>query len=292
MPPSSLAPLGAVALAVALSAPISSSAPDPIRLTARAFQPGELVLLTAAVARDAHAVTATVFEREVAAYRIEDGRWRAVFGIDLDQEPGRYAVTVESQTDEGAASATQTFVVHPKRFPTRRLRVAPKFVEPPPDVVDRIASEAELIQGIYEHSDPVRHWRPPFVRPVPDRANSRFGSRSVFNGEPRSPHSGTDFLSPAGRPVKAPNAGRVVAARDLYFTGRTVMIDHGLGLVSVLAHLSSMRVHEGDLVSAGDIVGRVGATGRVTGPHLHWSLRVGGARVDPLGALAILDEAE
>jgi murein DD-endopeptidase MepM/ murein hydrolase activator NlpD len=123
---------------------------------------------------------------------------------------------------------------------------------------------------------------------VPGAANSSFGTRSVFNGEARNPHTGTDFLSPAGTPVRAPASGRVVVARDLFFTGNTVVIDHGSGVFSTLAHLSRIDVREGAPIARGDGVGLVGATGRVTGPHLHWSLRVGAARVDPLSALALL----
>ena len=101
-------------------------------------------------------------------------------------------------------------------------------------------------------------------------------------------HAAPDFLSPSGTPIHAPNAGRVAVARNLYFSGNTVVIDHGLGLFSLLAHMSAMDVREGDRVSAGQIVGRVGATGRVTGPHLHWAVRASGARVDPVGVLALL----
>ena len=129
------------------------------------------------------------------------------------------------------------------------------------------------------------------MRPVPDEANSSFGTRSIYNGEARSPHGGTDFLSPTGRPIKAPNAGRVVLAGQLYFTGGTVVIDHGLGVFSLFAHLSAVGVSEGDVVKTGDVVGEVGATGRVTGPHLHWTARVGGARVDPLSLLAVMGSA-
>jgi murein DD-endopeptidase MepM/ murein hydrolase activator NlpD len=107
---------------------------------------------------------------------------------------------------------------------------------------------------------------------------------------PRSPHSGADFVSPEGTPIRAPNAGTIVLARDLYFSGNTVVIDHGLGLFSLVAHLSAMEVKEGETVDAGAIVGRVGATGRVTGPHLHWAVRANGARVDPLSLLAVLGE--
>ncbi len=139
---------------------------------------------------------------------------------------------------------------------------------------------------------PARTARPPGRRasagPCPGVANSSFGTRSVFNGEERSPHAGTDFLSGTGTPIHAPAGGRVVAARDLFFSGNTVIIDHGLGVFSMLAHMSRIDVHEGDVVSRDAVVGRVGATGRVTGPHLHWALRVGGARVDPLSALKLL----
>ena len=126
------------------------------------------------------------------------------------------------------------------------------------------------------------------MRPVPDVANSAFGTHSVFNGKPTSQHTGADFLSPSGRPVEAPNAGRVVIAGPRYFSGNTVVIDHGQGLFSVLAHLSEIDVAVGDSVAAGRVVGKVGATGRVTGPHLHWAVRLNGARVDPLSLLDVV----
>jgi murein DD-endopeptidase MepM/ murein hydrolase activator NlpD len=154
-------------------------------------------------------------------------------------------------------------------------------------VLERIQRENALLQQVYASSDAARLWSAPFVRPVPQEANSAFGTRSVFNGEPRSPHAGTDFLSPAGTRVKAPNAGRVAIARELFFSGNTVVIDHGLGLFSLLAHLSRLDVHEGDLVERGALIGLVGATGRVTGPHLHWAVRAGDARVSALSLLAL-----
>jgi murein DD-endopeptidase MepM/ murein hydrolase activator NlpD len=127
-----------------------------------------------------------------------------------------------------------------------------------------------------------------FIRPVPQRANSAFGTRSVFNGEPRNAHSGADFLSPAGTPVKSAASGRVMLAKNLYYSGNTVIVDHGLGVFSMFAHLSRIDVKPGTDVTEGQVVGLVGATGRVTGPHLHWTARVSGARVDPLALLAVL----
>jgi murein DD-endopeptidase MepM/ murein hydrolase activator NlpD len=182
--------------------------------------------------------------------------------------------------------------VAPKEFPTRRLRVSPDFVNPSAPQQAKIREDSAFLRTVYAAPEPTRLWSSSFVRPVPGEANGRFGSRSVFNGEPRSPHGGADLLSPAGTPVKSPNAGRIVCARDLFFTGNTVIVDHGMGVFSLLAHLLRIDVEEGDTVAVGQIVGMVGATGRVTGPHLHWATSVSGARVDPLSFLALLGESE
>src|SRR5206468_5979781 len=172
--------------------------------------------------------------------------------------------------------------VKPRLFPTRRLSVDPAFVNPPEAELKRIEAETGRLNAVWQSSSAERQWTAPFVRPVPQPANSRFGTRSVFNGEPRNPHGGADFPSPRGTPVRAPNAGRVVLADSLYFSGNTVILDHGLGLFSLLAHLSTLAVHQGDRVSAGQIIGRVGATGRVTGPHLDWAVRPNDARLGPI----------
>ena len=256
-----------------------------ISLQARAVQPGELVVLSIVLPEHRDAVRVRAFDRDTAAYAVGDSQWRALVGIDLDVKPGTYVVAV----DAGAGLTARTdLVVNRHAFPTRRLTVDEGFVNPPPQLSDRIAQEAALLRTTWRRVTPERFWSAPFVRPVPQPANSRFGTRSIFNGRPRGAHGGADFLSPAGTPIHAPNAGRAVIARDLYFTGNTVVIDHGLGIFSMLAHLSAIDVREGDRVEADDVIGLVGATGRVTGPHLHWAVRVNGARVDPLSVLALL----
>jgi hypothetical protein len=260
--------------------------PGAVEITsrARAVQPGELVVLSIAAPDGPTTIAVHAFGHEVAAFKADEGGWRALVGIDLDVKPGTYPVTVRA----GSAHASLDLAVRPRTFRTRTLTVDPAFVTPPESERERIASEAKLLDDVWESSAPERLWNGPFVRPVPQPANSAFGTRSVFNGQPRNAHGGADFLSPAGTPILSPNAGRVVVARALYFSGNTVVIDHGLGIFSTLAHLSAFDVHEGDRVAAGDRVGRVGATGRVTGPHLHWAVRAGGARVDPLSVLEVL----
>jgi murein DD-endopeptidase MepM/ murein hydrolase activator NlpD len=124
--------------------------------------------------------------------------------------------------------------------------------------------------------------------PVPGAATSSFGRRTILNGEPRGQHTGTDFQAAAGTAVVAPNAGRIALAADHYFPGRTIIIDHGLGVYSYLAHLSEFAVAEGAIVARGQRIGLSGATGRVTGPHLHWTMRFGRARVDPLSLVEVL----
>jgi len=278
-------------LATVFALALSGTAP-PISVTvqARAVQPGELVVLTITTASPADSVTVRAFERDVTAFKIAERNWRALVGIDLDVSPGRHVIVIAARSANRSDRLTHTLVVKPKRFATRRLTVDPSFVTPPPEAQQRIAEEARLLQELWPKSDASRQWSERFVRPVPHPANSRFGTRSIYNGVPRSPHSGADFVSPEGTPIRAPNAGTIVLARDLYFSGNTVVIDHGLGLFSLVAHLSAMEVKEGETVDAGAIVGRVGATGRVTGPHLHWAVRANGARVDPLSLLAVLGE--
>jgi murein DD-endopeptidase MepM/ murein hydrolase activator NlpD len=272
-------------LIVALSLAPHAAPVLTITTASRSMQPGELVVLTVTTTEPVEAIRARAFDRVLAPYAVDARTWRMLVGIDLDVVPGTYAVTVEAGV---ASKATSKLVVLPKAFPTRNLKVDEAFVNPPASVQDRIARDARELDRRWTHSSTTRLWTEPFVRPVSDPANSAFGTRSVYNGQARSPHAGADFLSAAGTPVKAPNAGRVVLAEDLYYTGNTVIIDHGLGLFSVFAHFSVIDVHEGDTVVRGAIVGKVGATGRVTGPHLHWTVRAGGARIDPLSLLAML----
>ena len=274
-----------IAAAAAALATQVASAPLAISATARSVQPGELVLLTIPIPSDETTVGVSAFGQDLLPWRGDDGTWRVLVGIDLDVAPGPHPVTIRASDGRTGRHVLQ---VEGKEFPTRQLTVDPAFVTPPAEVQDRIVREAQRLNAIWASDTPTPYWTGPFVRPVPQDANSAFGKRSVFNGQRRSPHGGADFASPAGTPVQAPNAGRVVVAGDLYYTGGTVAIDHGLGLISLVAHLSSIDVEEGARVEAGEVVGRVGATGRVTGAHLHWTVRARGARVDPLSLLELL----
>jgi murein DD-endopeptidase MepM/ murein hydrolase activator NlpD len=183
--------------------------------------------------------------------------------------------------------------VEQARFQTRRLQVADRYADPPASVIDRILKEARTLEDLFAHSQSERLWRGPFSMPVPGPSTSSYGRLTVLNGKPGSRHQGADFRAPLGTPVTAPNAGVVVLASDLYYAGGTVVLDHGQGLVSLFAHLSRIGVEVGARVEPGAELGRAGATGRVTGPHLHWAMRLHGTSVDPLSlAVAVAELTE
>ena len=261
-----------------------------VALVARAIQPGEVVRVDVTCMCGGTAPRASAFDRDIPLALSPDGtRWQGLIGIDLDIAPGVYSLVVFAPHLQPAPARETSLQVQPKQFRTRTLRVAPEYVDPPADVIDRIVREASQLNGIYS-TVTARIWDQPFVLPLMTQPSNNFGSRSVFNGQPRSPHAGIDFGSPTGTPVTAPAGGTVVVADDLYFTGNTVVLDHGTGLYSIFAHFSALAVVEGDVVDVGATLGRVGATGRVTGPHLHWSVRLNETRVDPLSLMEATED--
>ena len=267
----------------------ASRLPLDVTHAARALAPGEAVLLTFKAAGPLTTVRGTAFGQPFTGYAgASADTWHALVGIDLSARPGRATVEVEARLDDGSPlAASVPLKVGAKTFATRRLTVAPEFVTPPPAEQARIERERLLLNRILSAMSPRHLWDDGFGRPVDGEVISVFGVRSVFNNEPRAPHRGIDFRGATGTPVRAPARGVVVLAEPLYFSGSTVILDHGLGVFSMLAHLSRIDVKPGTLVVRGDVVGAIGATGRVTGPHLHWTLRVGAAAVDPLSILAV-----
>lgn len=180
--------------------------------------------------------------------------------------------------------ATETIAVTPRDWPIERVDgVPPKTVNPPPAIAERIRREQALVTAARERDDARADFAAPFIWPVRGRISGRFGSGRVYNGQSGAGHSGMDIAVPSGTPVKAPAAGVVTFADpDLYLTGGTLLIDHGHGVSSNFLHLSRIDVKVGDRVVQGQVVGAVGATGRATGPHLHWGMNWFDVRVDPL----------
>jgi murein DD-endopeptidase MepM/ murein hydrolase activator NlpD len=215
--------------------------------------------------------------------------WAALIGVDLETTPGVHDAVVNLQfADRTRREETEQIVVAAHDYPVTRLKVEPRYVELSSEDQARAAREAQEIDTIYATLTPERLWRGAFEVPIPDTTGGRnFGHRRVFNGQPRAPHSGADLAAATGTPIRASNRGRVVLAKNLFFSGNAVFLDHGFGVYSVYLHLSEIGVEEGALVERGSVLGLAGATGRVTGPHLHWGARVVGARVDPFTLLAL-----
>ena len=219
--------------------------------------------------------------KSVPAFRAGDG-WTTILGVDLDAKPGAHEAEAELTMGDGRVERREiTIDVEAKKYPTQPLEVAGKFVELSKADLARSQRENREVDAIYRRITSEIVPDEPFTVPIPGETGTNFGSRRIFNGEPRAPHSGADLHAPKGTPVRATNRGRVVLAKNLFFTGNTVIVDHGLGIYSLYAHLSRIDVHGGEVVKSGQVVGLSGATGRVTAPHLHWAMRVQGARVDP-----------
>ena len=284
-----LAALALVSIGPAGAAP-QPGAPEALTVDvqSRAVQPGEILAIDVQTPDGVTAIAAALGDRAIPVWRLSPRTWRGLAGLDVEQTPGPLALAVTATAGKGPPlSRTVTLDVQPASFAERHLTVPPRFVEPPESERPRIEREAVRLRAIY---DTVSTARPPglFDPPVPHRQSSPFGSRSVFNGQPRDRHAGLDFASPAGAVIRAPAAGRVVLVAPLYFTGNTVVLDHGYGVHSILAHMQRTVVRTGQVVARGARLGTVGATGRATAPHLHWSVRVGTTRVDPASVLDVL----
>jgi murein DD-endopeptidase MepM/ murein hydrolase activator NlpD len=207
----------------------------------------------------------------------DDASWFAIVGLALSAAPGPHAV----RWQEGAEAHELSFRIEPKHYATQTLKVPPRQVDLSAEDLARVARERTAIDRALDRWTDVTPDHLRFAAPVAGIRSSSFGSRRVFNGAPRSPHTGMDIAAPTGTPVLAPAAGRVLAVGDYFFTGNTVILDHGRGFVSMYCHLSAVDVHEGEPVVAGMRLGAVGMTGRATGPHLHWALGLNRVWVDP-----------
>jgi hypothetical protein len=228
------------------------------------------------------AVEAEWQQKKVPFVRVKD-EWISLIGVDLDVKPGEYKVDVSYKFNDGHVEKRDEMIaVQPTEYPTTQLTVEEKYVELNPKDLARANREAKEINTIYASTMKEMLWTTPFTIPIPGETSGRnFGHRRVFNGEPRAPHNGADLRAAKGTPIHSSNRGRVVLAKNLFFTGNTVIVDHGLGVILLYAHLSRIDVKVGQIVENGQVLGLSGATGRVTGPHLHWGLRIQGARVDP-----------
>jgi murein DD-endopeptidase MepM/ murein hydrolase activator NlpD len=209
--------------------------------------------------------------------------WYALAGVDLNQKPGKYLLRLEGKEKDGAkASFAAQINVGEKAYPTTKLSVPPQYVAPPKEVLARIQEEEALKKRLFSAVTPETYWSGRFAPPVSSSVTAVFGSARTYNhGLQKSQHKGLDFRAAVGTTVRATNRGVVILARNLYYEGNCVVVDHGQGLLTLYMHFSEIAVKEGDKVESGTVLGKSGNTGRVNGPHLHFAARWQGLYVDP-----------
>jgi len=216
------------------------------------------------------------------------GTYESLVGIDLDAKPAKYEMKVLAKGEEGKVySKALSLKVEKTDFPVQKLTLPRSMVDLDPKTLERVNRESKKLKALFEGVQTETLWRGAFLRPVEGELSGAFGVRRIINGQTKSPHSGIDLRADEGTPVVACNGGRIALVDEFFFSGKSVILDHGGGLYSMYFHLSEIGVSEGDRVHTGDLLGRVGSTGRSTGPHLHWGMIIRGARVDPLSFLRL-----
>ena len=257
---------------------------SPLRL-----ESGSPVLFTIQLDQAASELHGTWLHHQTVFTRAHEGNiWYVLAGIDVEQAPGTYPLELTATTTDGhQLHATRQVDVLPAHYKTTTLHVEEKFVQPDAATLQRIAADKLVKDAAFAHQISQPLWRGSFRSPVPFAATDSFGTRRMFNGELASIHRGTDFHAPSGTPVLAANDGEVIIAQGMFYEGNLVVIDHGLQFTTLYMHLSKIEVHVGERVTKGQRLGLSGATGRVTGPHLHLSARWQGAWVDPVVLLRL-----
>jgi murein DD-endopeptidase MepM/ murein hydrolase activator NlpD len=260
---------------------------NAVTLTPEVVEAGSPELLHLESSRDARPAGEWL-GRRVQFFPAHGGRdWFALAGVDVEAPTGSSVLRVVIGSGKDSIDLSRTVEIHPAHYRTGTLTVPPKFVEPGPEALKRIEADSKLKAKVFSASAPEPLWSGNFRAPVNASPTDSFGTRRVFNGKLASIHKGMDYRAATGTPVHAGNSGVVVLARPLYYEGNCVIVDHGLGLWTISMHLSRIDVKEGQHVATGEPLGRSGATGRVTGPHLHWAVRWQDAYLDPAKLLRL-----
>ncbi len=248
---------------------------------------GNVVLVTISVKDRPDRVTGQFLQRTLTFFPLKEQTYAGLLGLDMQDRPGRYELTIDVVYPQRTERRSLTVLVMKEEYPEQRLTLPSKMVDLDKKTLARVKTESKAVHEAFGSFVPHPLWKGRFVEPVRGKISGRFGSRRVINGQPRKPHSGEDIAALKGTPVVAMNDGIVRLTADHFFSGKGVIVDHGVGLFSMYFHLSSVDVEHGQVVKKGQVIGKVGSTGRATGPHLHWGVRLNGSRVDPYSLLAV-----
>jgi murein DD-endopeptidase MepM/ murein hydrolase activator NlpD len=261
--------------------------PAKVSFSSQSLKQGEVLLINVKTSSTAiHMVSGTMFNKPVHFYGNSKGNYTALIGIDMDTKPDRYKVTLLIEDKKGKKTRKSYRIrVKPANFGTQELTLPLDKVTLDEETLKKVEIEKEKIGKVWDIFTEDHLWDGNFIPPVAGEMSGDFGLRRVINGEQKSPHTGIDVDATEGAPVQASNNGMIVFTDDQFFSGKTLVIDHGLGLFTMYFHLSEILVTESKIVEKGELIAKVGKTGRATGPHLHWGVRLNGARVNPASLL-------
>lgn len=248
---------------------------------------GEVLLVTIPIRDRPDRVEGQFLKRRLTFFPVTEQTYAGLLGLDMQDRPGRYELTIEIVYPQRTERRSLSVLVMKEEYPEQRLTLPSKMVDLDKKTLARVETESKAVHEAFTGFVSHPLWKGRFMEPVQGKISGRFGSRRVINGQPRKPHSGEDIAAPEGTPVLSMNDGMVRLTADHFFSGKGVIVDHGLGLFSMYFHLSSVDVKHGQVVKKGQVIGKVGATGRATGPHLHWGVRLNGSRVDPYSLLEL-----
>lgn len=250
---------------------------------------GQVLVIKVKGEEQATEVKGTFLKRAIPFFKefrpSEPSGYIGLLGIDMQDEPGTYELAVEVKQGEQAKQLSFNVLVAKEKFTIEHLKLPKDKVDLDEKALARWKAEQEQVKAALSEDSRLKLWHSDFVEPVTGKRTGIFGSVRIMNGQPRNPHNGEDIGAPLGADVAATNDGIVRITVDHIFSGKGVFVDHGLGFYTMYFHLSEILVKDGDLVTAGQIIGKVGATGRATGPHLHWGVKLNGARVNPYALL-------
>ncbi len=248
---------------------------------------GEVLVVTVPVKGEPIKVVGHLLDREIMFFPMGVENYVGLLGLDMQDRPGQHDLGIQVEYPDHKDRHKVTVLLMKEDYKVQHLKLPKKMVDLDSKTLVRVKQEAKTLHHAFDTALPEPLWNSSFIEPVQGRVSGRFGSRRVINGQSKRPHSGEDIAAPDGTPVVAMNRGIVRLEMDHFFTGKGVILDHGLGLFSMYFHLSEVDVTQGQMVEKGGQIGKVGATGRATGPHLHWGVRLNGARIDPYSLLKI-----
>lgn len=253
---------------------------------------GSAFFVTVTSPKAIQSIEATLNGKTLYFHQVNDAKteFQSLTGIEFGTDIGVKKLLAKICTPDGCKEFDKPVTVVKGEFPSEKLKVAPRMVKPSKKDMIQIARDRKVLAAAYKDSSPTRLWTAPFILPAKDQITSVYGASRVYNGKLASAHLGTDFRAPVGAPITAPTSGRVVLADNLYYTGFTVILDHGHDFFTVYGHMSKLEVKKGQTVKAGDLIGLSGATGRASGPHLHWGVKLNGWKIDPMIVYKVVNE--